>query len=108
MTAQLIDGKAIAQKIRDEVAAQVAKRVASGKPQCATPDSREPEASIAQKYGLVALSRLNREMVKPSGIVLVGATLIIPAEGPRRRQGDVVALPAPVLWGLRLCCFFPP
>ena len=33
MTAQLIDGKAIAQKIRDEVAAEVAKRTAAGKPQ---------------------------------------------------------------------------
>ena len=33
MTAQIIDGKAIAQKVRDEVAAQVAKRSAAGKPQ---------------------------------------------------------------------------
>jgi 5,10-methylene-tetrahydrofolate dehydrogenase/methenyl tetrahydrofolate cyclohydrolase len=33
MTAQLIDGKVIAQKIRDEVAAEVAKRTAAGKPQ---------------------------------------------------------------------------
>ena len=33
MTAQLIDGKQIAQKVRDEVAAQVAKRTAAGKPQ---------------------------------------------------------------------------
>ena len=33
MTAQLIDGKAIAQKVRDEVAAKVAKRTAAGKPQ---------------------------------------------------------------------------
>ena len=33
MTAQLIDGKAIAQKVRDEVAADVAKRAAAGKPQ---------------------------------------------------------------------------
>jgi methylenetetrahydrofolate dehydrogenase (NADP+)/methenyltetrahydrofolate cyclohydrolase len=33
MTAQLIDGKAIAQKVRDEVAVQVAKRSAAGKPQ---------------------------------------------------------------------------
>jgi 5,10-methylene-tetrahydrofolate dehydrogenase/methenyl tetrahydrofolate cyclohydrolase len=33
MTAQLIDGKAIAQKVRDEVAAQVAKRIAVGKSQ---------------------------------------------------------------------------
>jgi 5,10-methylene-tetrahydrofolate dehydrogenase/methenyl tetrahydrofolate cyclohydrolase len=33
MTAQLIDGKAIAQKVRDEVAAQVAKRIAAGKSQ---------------------------------------------------------------------------
>jgi len=33
MTAQLIDGKAIAQKVRDEVAAEVAKRAAAGKPQ---------------------------------------------------------------------------
>lgn len=32
MTAQLIDGKAIAQKVRDEVAAQVARRSAAGKP----------------------------------------------------------------------------
>ena len=32
MTAQLIDGKVIAQKVRDEVAAQVAKRTAAGKP----------------------------------------------------------------------------
>ncbi|HLA86643.1 MAG TPA: tetrahydrofolate dehydrogenase/cyclohydrolase catalytic domain-containing protein, partial [Anaerolineales bacterium] len=31
MTAQLIDGKLIAQQVRDEVAAKVAKRVASGK-----------------------------------------------------------------------------
>jgi len=33
MTAQLIDGKQIAQKVRDEVAAEVAKRTAEGKPQ---------------------------------------------------------------------------
>jgi methylenetetrahydrofolate dehydrogenase (NADP+) / methenyltetrahydrofolate cyclohydrolase len=33
MTAQLIDGKLIAQKVREEVAAQVAKRTAQGKPQ---------------------------------------------------------------------------
>lgn len=33
MTAQLIDGKAIAQKVRDEVAAKVAARVAAGKSQ---------------------------------------------------------------------------
>ncbi len=32
MTAQLIDGKLIAQQVRDDVAAKVAKRVASGKP----------------------------------------------------------------------------
>jgi methylenetetrahydrofolate dehydrogenase (NADP+)/methenyltetrahydrofolate cyclohydrolase len=33
MTAQLIDGKAIAQKVRDEVAAEVARRAAAGKHQ---------------------------------------------------------------------------
>jgi len=33
MTAQLIDGKLIAQKVRDEVAMEVAKRTAAGKPQ---------------------------------------------------------------------------
>ena len=33
MTAQLIDGKAIAQQVREEVAAEVAKRTAEGKPQ---------------------------------------------------------------------------
>lgn len=33
MTAQLIDGKAIAQKVRDAVAAKVAQRAAEGKPQ---------------------------------------------------------------------------
>ena len=33
MTAQLIDGKAIAQKVREEVAVEVAKRTAEGKPQ---------------------------------------------------------------------------
>ncbi len=33
MTAQLIDGKLIAQQVRDEVAATVAKRTAAGKPQ---------------------------------------------------------------------------
>jgi 5,10-methylene-tetrahydrofolate dehydrogenase/methenyl tetrahydrofolate cyclohydrolase len=33
MTAQIIDGKAIAQQVRDEVAATVAKRTAAGKPQ---------------------------------------------------------------------------
>jgi len=33
MTAQLIDGKAIAQKVREEVAAEVAKRTAAGKSQ---------------------------------------------------------------------------
>ncbi|MCG2785673.1 MAG: bifunctional 5,10-methylenetetrahydrofolate dehydrogenase/5,10-methenyltetrahydrofolate cyclohydrolase [Anaerolineae bacterium] len=32
MTAQLIDGKLIAQQVRDEVAAEVAKRLAAGKP----------------------------------------------------------------------------
>ena len=33
MTAQLIDGKAIAQSVRDDVAAEVARRTATGKPQ---------------------------------------------------------------------------
>jgi methylenetetrahydrofolate dehydrogenase (NADP+)/methenyltetrahydrofolate cyclohydrolase len=33
MTAQLIDGKMIAQKVREEVAAEVSKRTAAGKPQ---------------------------------------------------------------------------
>ena len=33
MTAQLIDGKVIAQKVRDEVCAEVAQRTAAGKPQ---------------------------------------------------------------------------
>jgi methylenetetrahydrofolate dehydrogenase (NADP+)/methenyltetrahydrofolate cyclohydrolase len=33
MTAQLIEGKVIAQKVRDEVAAEVTKRTAAGKPQ---------------------------------------------------------------------------
>ena len=33
MTAQLIDGKVIAQKVREEVGAEVAKRMATGKPQ---------------------------------------------------------------------------
>ncbi len=33
MTAQLIDGKAIAQKVREEVAAEVARRTSAGKPQ---------------------------------------------------------------------------
>jgi len=33
MTAQLIDGKAIAQSVRDDVAAEVARRTAAGKPQ---------------------------------------------------------------------------
>lgn len=33
MTAQIIDGKAIAQKVREEVAAEVAARAAAGKPQ---------------------------------------------------------------------------
>jgi 5,10-methylene-tetrahydrofolate dehydrogenase/methenyl tetrahydrofolate cyclohydrolase len=33
MTAQLIDGKAIGQKVREEVAAEVARRAAAGKPQ---------------------------------------------------------------------------
>lgn len=33
MTAQLIDGKAIAQKVREDVAAEVARRAAAGKPQ---------------------------------------------------------------------------
>ena len=33
MTAQLIDGKLIAQQVRDNVAAEVAKRTAAGKPQ---------------------------------------------------------------------------
>ena len=32
MTAQLIDGKIIAQQVRDTVAAEVAKRTAAGKP----------------------------------------------------------------------------
>ena len=33
MTAQIIDGKIIAQQVRDEVAAKVAQRTAAGKPQ---------------------------------------------------------------------------
>src|SRR5690349_10997744 len=67
MTAQLIDGKAIAQQVRDEVAANVAKRVAAGrlKPTLATvlvgdrPDSAAYVASkgkACQELGMGSVS----------------------------------------------------
>jgi methylenetetrahydrofolate dehydrogenase (NADP+) / methenyltetrahydrofolate cyclohydrolase len=68
MTAQLIDGKAIAQKVRDEVAVEVAKRTAAGKmqPTLATvlvgdrPDSAAYVASkgkACQELGMGSVSR---------------------------------------------------
>ncbi|MGD0752723.1 MAG: tetrahydrofolate dehydrogenase/cyclohydrolase catalytic domain-containing protein, partial [Anaerolineales bacterium] len=68
MTAQLIDGKAIAQKVRDEVAAAVAKRTAAGKmqPTLATvlvgdrPDSAAYVASkgkACQELGMGSVSQ---------------------------------------------------
>ena len=68
MTAQLIDGKAIAQCVRDEVAAEVAKRVAAGKskPTLATvlvgdrPDSATYVASkgkACQELGMGSISQ---------------------------------------------------
>jgi 5,10-methylene-tetrahydrofolate dehydrogenase/methenyl tetrahydrofolate cyclohydrolase len=67
MTAQLIDGKTIAQKVRDEVAGQVAKRIAAGKsrPTLATvlvgerPDSAAYVASkgkACQELGMGSIS----------------------------------------------------
>src|SRR5215208_7052667 len=68
MTAQLIDGKAIAQSVRDEVAVEVAKRIAAGKskPTLATvlvgdrPDSAAYVASkgkACQELGMGSISQ---------------------------------------------------
>ena len=68
MTAQLIDGKAIAQQVREEVAAEVAKRTAAGKPKptLATvlvgdrPDSVayvNSKGKMSQELGMGSVSR---------------------------------------------------
>jgi methylenetetrahydrofolate dehydrogenase (NADP+) / methenyltetrahydrofolate cyclohydrolase len=68
MTAQLIDGKAIGQKVREEVAAEVAKRAAAGKSQPALatvlvgerPDSISyvtSKGKACQELGMGSLSR---------------------------------------------------
>ena len=102
MTAQLIDGKAIAQKVRDEVAEQVAKRIAAGKsqPTLATvlvgdrPDSAAYVASkgkACQELGMGSVSRhlpadATQEQVE---------TLVKQLNADKNISGILVQLPMP-------------
>jgi 5,10-methylene-tetrahydrofolate dehydrogenase/methenyl tetrahydrofolate cyclohydrolase len=102
MTAQLIDGKAIAQKIRDEVAERVAKRIAAGKsqPTLATvlvgdrPDSAayvSSKGKACQELGMGSVSHhlpadATQEQVE---------TLVRQLNGDKQINGILVQLPMP-------------
>ena len=85
MTAQIIDGKAIAQKVRDEVAAQVAKRSAAGKPQptLATvlvgdrPDSAAYVASKGKACAELGMGSISQHLpgVNPGDIARIGVAI---------------------------------
>jgi len=102
MTAQLIDGKTIAQNVRDQVAAEVAKRTAAGKmqPTLATvlvgdrPDSAAYVASkgkACQELGMGSVSHhlpadATQEQVE---------TLVKQLQADRKISGILVQLPMP-------------
>jgi len=102
MSAQIIDGKAVAQKIRDEVAAEVAKRTAAGKPQpvLATvlvgdrPDSAAYVASkgkACQELGMGSIS----EHLPADATQEQVETLVRKLQKDKKVNGILVQLPMP-------------
>lgn len=102
MTAQLIDGKAIAQKVREEVAAEVARRTEAGKPQptLATvlvgdrPDSAAYVASKQKACAELGMGSLSHVLPADSTQEEV-ETLVKGLNADPRVHGILVQLPLP-------------
>ena len=102
MTAQLIDGKAIAQKVREEVAAQVAKRSAAGKlqPTLATvlvgdrPDSAAYVASKQKACVELGMGSISQHMPGDATQEQV-ETLVRELNADPKINGILVQLPMP-------------
>jgi methylenetetrahydrofolate dehydrogenase (NADP+) / methenyltetrahydrofolate cyclohydrolase len=103
MTAQLIDGKAIAQNVREEVAAQVAKRSAAGKPQptLATvlvgdrPDSAAYVASKGKACAELGMGSISQHLPADATQEQV-ETLVRELNADSKVSGILVQLPMPV------------
>jgi methylenetetrahydrofolate dehydrogenase (NADP+) / methenyltetrahydrofolate cyclohydrolase len=102
MTAQLIDGKAIAQKVRDEVAAAVAKRTAAGKmqPTLATvlvgdrPDSAAYVASKGKACQELGMGSISQHLPADATQEEV-ETLVRQLQADKKISGILVQLPMP-------------
>jgi methylenetetrahydrofolate dehydrogenase (NADP+) / methenyltetrahydrofolate cyclohydrolase len=102
MTAKIIDGKAIAQKVRDEVAAQVAKRSAAGKPQPALatvlvgdrPDSAAYVASKGKACAELGMGSISQHLPADATQEQV-ETLVKQLNADPKVSGILVQLPMP-------------
>ena len=102
MTAQLIDGKVIAQKVRDEVAAEVAKRTVAGKPQptlvtVLIGDRPDSAAYVASKGKACQELGISSEKLTPPASVTT-AELVAAIDILNRREdvdGILAQLPLP-------------
>jgi methylenetetrahydrofolate dehydrogenase (NADP+)/methenyltetrahydrofolate cyclohydrolase len=102
MTAQIIDGKAIAQKVREEVAAQVAKRNAAGIPQptLATvlvgdrPDSAAYVASKQKACAELGMGSISKHLPGDATQEQV-ETLVRQLNADKKVNGILVQLPMP-------------
>jgi methylenetetrahydrofolate dehydrogenase (NADP+) / methenyltetrahydrofolate cyclohydrolase len=102
MTAQLIDGKAIAQKVRNEVAERVAKRIAAGKsqPTLATvlvgdrPDSAAYVASKGKACQELGMGSVSRQLLADATQEQV-ETLVKQLNADKKISGILVQLPMP-------------
>jgi methylenetetrahydrofolate dehydrogenase (NADP+)/methenyltetrahydrofolate cyclohydrolase len=102
MTAQIIDGKAIAQKVREEVGAQVAKRSTAGKPQpvLATvlvgdrPDSAAYVASKQKACAELGMGSISQHLPENASQEQVDE-LVKQLNGDPKVNGILVQLPMP-------------
>ena len=102
MTAQLIDGKAIAQKVREEIATQVAQRNAEGKPQpvLATvlvgdrPDSAAYVASKGKACEELGMGSISQHLPGDATQAQVEA-LVWKLNADKKVNGILVQLPMP-------------
>src|SRR5512147_2742868 len=102
MPAQLIDGKAIAQKVRDEVAARVAERLAAGKsqPTLATvlvgdrPDSAAYVASKGKACQELGMGSVSQRLPAEASQEQVEAT-VRQLQSDKNVHGILVQLPMP-------------
>jgi 5,10-methylene-tetrahydrofolate dehydrogenase/methenyl tetrahydrofolate cyclohydrolase len=102
MSAQLIDGKAIAQKVRDEVAERVAKRIAAGKsqPTLATvlvgdrPDSAAYVSSKGKACQELGMGSVSRQLPADATQEQV-ETLVKQLNADKNISGILVQLPMP-------------